>query len=94
MKNLENLNTLIDRASEKAGNDNQLARMIPTTRQTVSDWRHGRKDASPVDQALMAQIAGMDPVDALARATIEQYKTKRKGARIKTALAQALKSWE
>lgn len=41
------LDQLIDKASAAAGSDYELAQALETTRQSVSDWRHGRK-ACPV----------------------------------------------
>lgn len=90
MKKLEDLNLLIDKASAIAGSDYKLAQMLGTQRQVISDWRHGRKTAAPADQALMAHVAGLDPLVTLARATVEQHEGKAKGDALMKALGKAL----
>lgn len=90
MKHLESLNILIDMASAIAGSDYKLAQRLGVGRQTVSNWRHGRKTATPADQALIAYVAGLDPVVTLARATVEQFEGKAKGDQLMRALGKAL----
>lgn len=90
MQAAETLNILIDRAAEIAGSDYKLAQALGVQRQVVSDWRHGRKTATPADQALMAHVAGLDPVQVLARATVEAYEGKPKGDALMKALGKAL----
>jgi plasmid maintenance system antidote protein VapI len=90
MTHLESLNILIDKASEIAGSDYKLAQQLGVGRQTVSNWRHGRKTATPADQAILAHVAGLDPVVTLARATVEQHEGKAKGDQLMRALGKAL----
>lgn len=90
MKDVAELNALIDQASKHAGSDGKLAASLGVTRMVVSDWRHGRRTATPADQALMAHIAGLDPVQVLARATVEAYEGKPKGDQLMRALGKAL----
>jgi len=90
MTNATDLNVLIDKASAIAGSDYKLAQMLGTQRQVISDWRHGRKNATPADQALMADVAGLDAVQVLARATVEAYEGKPKGDALMKALGKAL----
>jgi len=89
MKHLESLNLLIDKASAIAGSDYKLAQSLSVPRGHVSDWRHGRRTATPADQALMAHVAGLDPVVTLARATVEQFEGKAKGDALMKALGKA-----
>lgn len=89
MTNLEQLNVLIDKAAAIAGSDYKLAQSLEVPRQTISDWRHGRRTATPADQALMAHVAGLDPVQVLARATVQQYEGKAKGDALMKALGKA-----
>lgn len=89
MKHLEELNLLIDKASAQAGSDSKLAKSIGVPPQHVSNWRHGHKTATPADQALMAHVAGLDPVQVLARATVAQYEGKAKGDALMKALGKA-----
>lgn len=90
MKDVADLNTLIDKASKLSGSDGKLANSLGVSRMVVSDWRHGRRTATPADQALMAHIAGLDPVQVLARATVEAYEGKPKGDALMKALGKAL----
>ena len=89
MSNLQELNLLIDKAAAIAGSDAKLARSIGVPPQHVSNWRHGHKTATPADQALMAHVAGLDPVQVLARATVQQYEGKAKGDALMKALGKA-----
>lgn len=89
MKHLESLNVLIDKASAIAGSDYKLAQSLGVPRGHISDWRHGRRTATPADQALMAHVAGLDPVTVLARATVEQFEGKPKGDMLMRALGKA-----
>ena len=73
------LDQLIDRASGKAGSDYKLAQMLGTTRQNVSNWRHGRKPCPIADVVLMAEVAGLDPDEWMRRALVEQYAGTTKG---------------
>ena len=70
---------LMDKAREKAGSDYKLAKMLHTTPQTVSNWRHGRKTCPVADVVLMAEVAGLDPDEWLRRALVEQYAGTTKG---------------
>ena len=90
MQHLESLNELIDRAAKIAGSDYKLAQTLGIPRQHVSGWRHGSKTATPADQALMAHLAGLDPVQVLARATVEAFEGKPKGDALMKALGKAL----
>ena len=84
------LDQLIDMASKAAGSDYKLAAALGTSRQTVSNWRHGHKPCPVADQALMANIAGLDPQQWLARATVAQYEGTAKGDQLYKALGKAL----
>lgn len=87
---LTELNRLMDRAAEHAGSDTKLASMLKTTRQRISDWRAGRKTCQPEDQALMAEIAGLDAMEVLARATVAQFEGTPKGDLLMRALGKGL----
>lgn len=86
----EYLDELINRASEAAGSDAELARKLEVSRAFVSDWRHGRKKCPAGDIALMADIAGLDAEAWTARAVIGQYEGTTKGTKLEAALKKAL----
>jgi len=90
MKHLEDLNILIDKAASIAGSDYKLAQKLGVPRQRISNWRHGAATCTPADQALVAHVAGLDPVQVLARATVEAYEGKPKGDALMKALGKAL----
>lgn len=92
MTDLTNLNLLIDKAASIAGSDNKLAMSLGISRQRLSNWRHGIAACVPADQALMAHVAGLDPVQVLARATVEAYEGKPKGDQLMRALGKALQA--
>jgi len=84
------LEKLIDLASKAAGNASKLAENLEVSRQTVSDWKHGRKPCPAGDVALMAEIAGMEPTVWTCRAVAAQYEGTEKGKRLREALKKAL----
>lgn len=88
MKHLDDLNLLIDKASAIAGNDSRLSAQLGVTRQIVSQWRKGKRPCQPEEQALLAAVAGLDPVATLARATVEYWEGKPKGDRLLKALGK------
>lgn len=56
---------LIELAKEVAGSGSALARLLGVSPQRVNDWASGRA-ACPLDlRAVMANIAGCDPVTAV-----------------------------
>lgn len=82
--------TLIDKASENAGSDYKLAKLLAVNRQNVSNWRHGHKACPVADQALMASIAGLDVNAWMARAVVNQYEGTAKGDALFKVLGKAL----
>jgi DNA-binding transcriptional regulator YdaS (Cro superfamily) len=90
MTHLESLNLLIDKASAIAGSDYKLAQTLGVGRQVVSNWRHGRKTATPEDQVLIAGVAGLDVTPILARAIVEKHEGTAKGDRLMKVLGKAL----
>lgn len=89
MDRLNELNLLIDRAAKIAGSDRKLALLLGEPPQRVSNWRHGHAVAQPEDWALLAHVAGLDPVAELARATVAKHEAKRKGDLLMKALGKA-----
>lgn len=87
MTDQEELNFLIDSASKIAGSDYKLAQLIGVDRQAISNWRHGTA-CPPENQALMAHVAGFDPISTLARATVKKFEGKEKGDLLMKALGK------
>ena len=81
---------LINRASEAEGSDYKLAQRLHVPRQMVSMWRAGTKPCPPEDQAQIAAIAGIDPVQTLIRAHLERHEGTAKGERLFTLLGKRL----
>lgn len=90
MQKPEYLDELIDQASEVAGSDYALSKMLKSSRQAISDWRHGRKTCPVADQVLMAQIAGLKPEEWAVRALVAQHEGTEKGDMLFRALGKAL----
>jgi len=84
------LDQLIDKAAAKCGSDYQLAKTLGVTRSTVSQWRYGKKSCPVADQVVMADLAGLEGVEWVARALIAQYSGKAKAELLKSALKKAL----
>lgn len=90
MTHLESLQILIDAAAKVAGSENKLAKQLGIKQQHVNAWKHGLRTATPEDQALLAAIAGFDPVQTLARATVEKWEGKPKGDRLRKVLGKLM----
>lgn len=89
MKHLDELKELIDRAASIVGSDYKIAQALQIPRGHVSDWRHGRRTATPEDQALIAGMAGLDAASWLARATVAKHEGTAKGDRLMKVLGKA-----
>jgi hypothetical protein len=90
MQDHERILELLETASKVVGSDYKLAQVLEVSRQTVSDWKNGRKPCPPADVALMASVAGLDAEAWLVRATIEKYEGTAKGDRLYKALGKVL----
>lgn len=90
MSNLDTINLLIDRASLIAGSDAAVARAIGQLPQRVTNWRNGSASCSPEDQALIAALAGLDPLTELARAMVRKHEGTAKGDMLMKALGKPL----
>lgn len=90
MQQSEELNLLIDKAASIIGSDYKVAQILEVPRHHISEWRKGRRTCTPADQALLAHLAGLDPVQMLARATVAQNEGKRKGDLLMRALGKSL----
>jgi len=82
----KNVVELIELASKAAGSDNKLAKLIDAHQQHVSKWRSGEKPCPPGDVALMAEVAGLDPDEWMARAVLAKYEGTPKGEKLMRAL--------
>lgn len=82
---------LISQASKATGSDSATARDLGIPAQMVYMWKSGRKPCPPEDQAQLAHIAGLDPVQALIRAHLERHEGTPKGERLFSALGKRLR---
>ena len=85
----EYLDELIDRATKATGSGKALAHELEVANTVISDWKSGRKTCSPEDQALMAELAGLDAEAWGARAMIAKHAGTSKGAKLEAALKKS-----
>lgn len=85
MQDIQRINSLISGAAAKVGNDVQLAAKLGTSKQVLSDWRHGRKTPSIAVQADLASISGGDVAKVVLYSLIEDADGERKN-RLQAAL--------
>ncbi len=90
MQSTDELILLIDKAAAIAGSDYKLAKQLGIGRQTVSNWRHHQAPCPVEMQALLAHIAGLDPISELARAVVRKHEGTAKGDALMKALGKAL----
>jgi hypothetical protein len=86
---MDELIFLIDAASKIAGGDAKLATMLDVKKQHVYEWRKGLRQVPLEDQALMASVAGFDPVATMARAAVQKWEGKPKGDSLMRILGKA-----
>jgi len=80
---------LLDKAKSVVGSDYKVAQLLEIPRSHVSAWRHGKRTATPEDQALLAGLAGLDANAWLARATCAKHEGTPKGERLLKVLGKA-----
>jgi transcriptional regulator with XRE-family HTH domain len=81
--------TLLDKASEMCGSDAELARKMGVNRQEIYALRKGRT-VTPEVAAELADIAGVDPLQAMADAVIERNKGTRRETVLREILGKAV----
>lgn len=89
MSDLQTINLLIDKAKSIVGSDAAVARALGVVPQRIANWRNGNASCSPEDQALLAAVAGLDPIAELARATVRKHEGSKKGDLLMRALGKA-----
>lgn len=82
--------TLIDKAAEICGSYSALAERIGTSKQALSDMKHGKREISPETAAMLADIAHEDAREAVIQAVIERNRTGPKAEQIRAILGKAL----
>ena len=81
---------LLDCAAKVTGSDYQTAKMLGVERQMVSNWRTGSRTCSAEDRALLADLAGVDPLAEMLEAIQERWAGKPKGERLRAVFAKRL----
>lgn len=81
---------LIEGASDIAGSDYKLAKMMGIPRQHLSDYKHGKRNAQPEDIAILASLQGLDGSAWALRAMVEKHEGTAKGDRLMKAVGKAL----
>ena len=81
---------LIERALAVAGSQAELARMLKVAPPHITLWKKEEKPCPPEDQARIAAIAGIDPVQTLVRAHIEKHEGTEKGDQLARVLGKFL----
>lgn len=81
---------LIERALAIAGSQAELARLLKVAPPNITVWKKEEKPCPPEDQARLAAIAGIDPVQTLVRAHIEKHEGTEKGDQLARVLGKFL----
>lgn len=77
---------LIESASEKAGTEYKLAQVMGYDQAAITKWKNGNKPCPIEAQAIMADIAGLDAMETVAKGLLERSE----GNRRYNALEQAV----
>lgn len=86
---MQDLKTLIDKASKVCGNDAALAKRMGIAPQTISNLRTSRT-ITPETAAELAGIAGEDAIDAVITAMLDRAKGTRREGVLREILGKAL----
>ena len=81
---------LITRACTATGSQTEVAKRLKVPPQMLSMWKSGAKPCPPEDQARLAAIAGIDPIQTLVRAHIEKHEGTEKGDQLARVLGKFL----
>lgn len=87
---MKNMKSLIDSASEICGGDSALAKRMGVAQSVISDLRHDRRTITPETAAELADIAGVDALQAMADAVIARNKGTRREGVLREILGKAL----
>lgn len=88
----ESVKSLIERAGQKVGSVNKLAKVLGAPSSQVYDWRDGRAPCSAADRARIAAFAGEDPVQELVRATLENARGEVRQQQLQQILGKSLRA--
>lgn len=89
MSNPDQITQLIEAAAKAAGSEYRLSKEIGINQSQISNWKSGHSKCSPEDAALMADIAGLNPEEWMARVAILKHEGTPKGEKLKNALKKA-----
>jgi len=77
---------LLDAARVVTGSDSETARRAGVRPKMMNEWRSGRRASLPEDLALIAEVAGRNPLVALGQAVLAKHEGKPRAERLKHAL--------
>lgn len=86
---MANVAELIERAANRTGSEYKLAKALGIAQQTLSNWKHGRRNCVPADRARIAGFAGEDALQELVRATLEDNAGTVKGEQLQRVLGKS-----
>lgn len=84
------INSLITRASMRAGNQSRLAKMLEVSPGNVTDWLEGRRPCPLEAQILMAPLADENVDSVIHTAIVEKHEGTSKGEKLISALGKGL----
>lgn len=78
--------SLLDKATQKAGNEAKLGKLVLATRHNVNAWKHGIRPCPLEAQVLMASIAGLDVETVMREALLERNAGTARGEKLEAVL--------
>ena len=81
---------LIEQAASIAGSEYKVAKTIGIPQSHISEWKNGTRTCSAEDRALLADIAGVDPLTEMLEAMQERWAGKPKGEQLRAVFAKRL----
>lgn len=87
---MSDLKKLIEDAASIAGSEAQVSKILGIPQSHISEWKAGRRNCLPVDQARLAGIARQDALQQLVRATLESTEGTKRGEQLRQLLGKLL----
>ena len=86
------LDKLIEKAALIVGSEYRIAKDMGVPQGHIYEWKVGKRTCSAEDRALLAEMAGVDPILEIAQAMEERWAGKPKGERLRALFAKRLEA--
>lgn len=83
---------LIEQAASIVGSEYKISKTLGIPQNHITEWKNGTRTCSAEDRALLADLAGEDPLKEMLQAMQERWAGKPKGERLRAVFAKRLEN--